>query len=211
MSNYKGIVNNTFDRMYSVHRWCYLDNVFTADELNELNKQFENNNSAFTKGVVVDGEKTVKKQTRVSDIAFFGLDANTEWIFAKLNRAIDELNSRYYNFDLNGYDHFQLTQYNAEELGKYDLHMDMFLGNHMGSNKLCENRKLSLTLLLNDPETDFEGGEFEFVFGGEKPQTVPLKKGTIIVFPSFFLHRVNPVTKGTRRSLVVWVTGPKFK
>jgi PKHD-type hydroxylase len=72
----------------------------------------------------------------------------------------------------------------------------------------AEPRKLSLTLLLND---DFEGGEFQVNDGKEEMAiTVPMNKGRVVLFPSFMIHRVKPVTKGVRKSLVVWVLGPKF-
>ena len=38
-----------------------------------------------------------------------------------------------------------------------------------------------------------------------------LPKGSIVIFPSYIWHRVSPVTKGTRLSLVQWNLGPGFK
>ena len=73
-------------------------------------------------------------------------------------------------------------------------------------------RKLSLTFLLSEPNVDFEGGDFQIVLAQEnQAQTIEMKKGRIIAFPSFVLHRVTPVTKGERKSIVIWVEGPKFK
>ena len=63
-------------------------------------------------------------------------------------------------------------------------------------------------LLLND---DFEGGEFQLNTGNQNtPAILPARKGRSLLFPSFMCHRVTPVTKGKRRSLVVWCLGPKF-
>ena len=63
-----------------------------------------------------------------------------------------------------------------------------------------------------DFEVDFEGGDFQINSGQEKDaESVKMKKGDIIVFPSFMLHRVKPVTKGVRKSIVIWVMGPKFR
>ena len=77
---------------------------------------------------------------------------------------------------------------------------------------MYETRKLSVTFLLNEPGVDFEGGEFEINSGEEKnAESIKMKKGDIIVFPSFMLHRVKPVTKGVRKSIVIWVMGPKFR
>ena len=63
-----------------------------------------------------------------------------------------------------------------------------------------------MTLLLND---DFEGGDFEINLS--QPEKIDVRKGRAIFFPSHILHRVTPVTKGTRKSLVIWVEGPRWK
>ena len=68
-------------------------------------------------------------------------------------------------------------------------------------------RKLSITIILSD-SIEYDGGEFVFEKGGDE---VFKNQGTVIVFPSFIRHRVNPVTKGIRYSLVNWFTGPAFK
>ena len=68
-------------------------------------------------------------------------------------------------------------------------------------------RKISMTLLLSDPK-DFKGGELE-ILGNKK--RVDLKRGHAIFFASFIRHRVKPVTKGNRKSLVMWFGGPPLK
>jgi hypothetical protein len=85
--------------------------------------------------------------------------------------------------------------------GKYEAHVDTF---HMHSN---ETRKLTSIVFLND---DFEGGKFYIQTQKEKVYP-PQAKGTIIVFPAFMLHGVEPVTKGIRYSVVSWLVGPYFK
>jgi PKHD-type hydroxylase len=85
--------------------------------------------------------------------------------------------------------------------------MDMSMGSI--ETNYIEHRKLSLTLALNDT---FKGGEFCINKGKEDNcDSFVVKKGRIVLFPSFMIHKVAPVTMGTRRSLVVWVLGPKFK
>jgi PKHD-type hydroxylase len=79
-------------------------------------------------------------------------------------------------------------------------------------------RKLSVSVLLSDPK-DFKGGEFEFDFRNHDPKDKENKqvakelnkKGSMIVFPSFIWHRVKPVTKGVRYSLVLWYLGHPWK
>jgi PKHD-type hydroxylase len=70
-------------------------------------------------------------------------------------------------------------------------------------------RKLSLILQLSDA-TEYEGGELQLKDSSDHT-AVERKKGHLIAFPSYLLHRVTPVTKGIRRSLVVWISGPAFR
>ncbi len=66
-----------------------------------------------------------------------------------------------------------------------------------------------MVLQLSDPE-EYEGGIFE-LFINKHVRELPKKKGMVALFPSYFMHRVTPVTKGERRSLVLWVSGPPFR
>ena len=87
--------------------------------------------------------------------------------------------------------------------GFYDWHMD----NDVTGKHQPPVRKISMTLLLSDPST-FEGGELEFMSEGK---IAKLKQGQAIFFASWLQHRVKPVTKGERFSLVMWFGGPSFK
>ena len=87
--------------------------------------------------------------------------------------------------------------------GFYDWHMD----NDVQGLRQHPVRKISMTLLLS-PENEFEGGELEFMSNGK---TAKLKQGQAIFFSSWVQHRVKPVTKGERYSLVMWFGGPPFK
>ena len=87
--------------------------------------------------------------------------------------------------------------------GFYEWHMD----NDITGVKQSPVRKISMTLLLSDPST-FEGGELEFM---SKGKTAKLKQGQAIFFASWLQHRVKPVTRGERKSLVMWFGGPSFK
>jgi PKHD-type hydroxylase len=66
-----------------------------------------------------------------------------------------------------------------------------------------------MVLQLTDP-SQYEGGNLQIVTGGD-PLTVRKQRGLVAVFPSYVLHQVTPVTKGSRQSLVAWITGPQFK
>ena len=97
----------------------------------------------------------------------------------------------------------QYTEYHATEGGKYDWHHDI----NWNENGPYD-RKLSLTIQLSDP-SEYEGGFFEFM-EVEQPPEVYRTKGTILIFPSYLQHRVTPVTRGIRRSLVAWFHGPRW-
>ena len=87
--------------------------------------------------------------------------------------------------------------------GFYDWHIDTDVsGKHQPPV-----RKISMTLLLS-PENEFEGGELEFMSKGKRAK---LKQGEAIFFASWLQHRVKPVTRGERKSLVMWFGGPSFK
>jgi len=102
---------------------------------------------------------------------------------------------------------YNITHSNQSEFltydinGKYETHVDTF-------HEHCKDtRKLTVLLFLND---DFEGGKF-YIANGHKRYYPEQKKGTIIVFPSFMPHGVEPITKGIRYSIVAWMLGPYFK
>ena len=87
--------------------------------------------------------------------------------------------------------------------GFYDWHID----NDVSGKHQPPVRKISMTLLLS-PENEFEGGELEFMSKGKRAK---LKQGEAIFFASWLQHRVKPVTRGERKSLVMWFGGPSFK
>lgn len=113
---------------------------------------------------------------------------------------IHKCNDEFYRFRLSEIvENIQYTVYEESVNGHYDWHIDM------GPEKA--NRKLSVVCQLSDP-SEYEGGELQINTG---EIIIPEKeKGTVIIFPSYMLHRVTPVTKGTRRSLVLWIEGPAF-
>ena len=90
----------------------------------------------------------------------------------------------------------------------YDFHQD---STHSPMDYEKETRKLSMTVQLSDPDS-YEGGEFYFYNGNNKEEEPPSQEqGSIIVFDSRMWHRIAPVTKGVRYSLVSWILGPSFQ
>lgn len=128
----------------------------------------------------------------------------TEWIYEKLMSFALNANLELWRFDLSTIrDAIQYTEYDGNEEGGYDWHMDM-------GRFPYSHRKVSITVQLSDPD-DYEGGDLEIWTGGVEPIKAPRQKGAVVVFPSFLMHRVTPVTKGVRKSLVLWVGGNTLK
>jgi len=208
--NYNTIVNNPKERRKSFEYYVYWNDAFTNYELDN----FENICDEYDRErAVVVGEKNKEdcEKVRKSEICFISKNDKTSWIFDRFNQVITNINNQFYGFDLNGYDAFQYTVYDSSIKGKYDWHMDTIMGS-MPDNSFDEIRKLTLVMLLKEPIKDFFGGEFELNLSSEEDSFSPeMHRGTIIVFPSFLLHRVKPVYLGVRKSVVIWVEGPKFR
>jgi len=192
---------NPFDRHNTVYNWSSRDGIFSNEEIEKIN--YEIQKLPEEKGKVVEGKEDLNfRKCTIRWMHESNFDCR--WIFDRIAYHIYDTNNQYFNFDLYGFDSIQCTTYAKKDY--YDWHHDVVVGRHP-TNPLPP-RKLSATILLND---DFKGGEFEFFTGQEKPEIPNLKKGSIIIFPSFVFHRVAPVTKGIRNSLVVWALGPKLK
>lgn len=147
-----------------------------------------------------EGEQLHK--VRKSEIKWIPQNPHFKWIYERLAKLIIEANETLWQFDLTGImDNIQFTVYH-EGGGHYDWHLDI------GPRELSW-RKVSLTIQMSEDQ-DYEGGELEFMRGAS-PIKAPRGKGVVVVFPSYLLHRVTPVTKGTRKSMVLWVGGGRYK
>ena len=141
-----------------------------------------------------------------------------KWIYKEITPVVQQANKdAKWNYDWDRMEQAQFTKYGKGQY--YKWHIDQ-------TNKPFNNpkepfffkkiRKLSLSLLLSHPD-EYEGGDFEFDFSNVEMGTRrhPLKelsgKGSMVIFPSDTFHRVNPVTKGTRYSLVIWCVGDPFR
>jgi len=131
------------------------------------------------------------------------LNSETEWLYNKLGNISRCLNGMHWRYDISGFsEDLQYTRYNDD---------DSFYGWHIDSgqtNSEHPQRKISITLQLSE-SSEYEGGDFQI--RSSKLNTCPKKKGLVIAFPSHSLHQVTPVTKGIRRSLVVWLCGPPLR
>ena len=184
--------------MGTYEMYAYTKDVFTNEEIDAINKSSKSDSYL---GNVDDKKQQLDyRNSTISNL----LSSNEEnnWIFEKITRAVLHINKQFWNYDLNRIETLQYSVYDEGQF--YKRHIDSL---YLSPNN--STRKLSFSILLSDV-SEYEGGEL-MLYANEKPEIPPKEKGTIIFFPSYTLHEVTKVTKGTRRALVGWVTGPAFK
>ena len=146
-------------------------------------------------------EGVIDTEIRTSHISWIPFKKMPE-MYKDIERTMLKTNNNHFGFE--GMQITEMAQYTEyPEGGFYDWHVD----NYDNCQHEPPVRKISMTCLLS-PENEFEGGDLELIKEG---QAVKLKQGQAAFFASFIRHRVAPVTKGIRRSLVMWVGGPPFK
>ena len=144
------------------------------------------------------GTDTKKRVTTISWLPFEEMKP----MYNNLNNFIQAANLNHFGFgNIQITENAQFTEY--PEGGFYDWHMDCDV--NMAHEPPV--RKISMTLLLNDP-LEFEGGDLEIMSPGKSKK---LKQGHAMIFASFLNHRVTPVIRGVRQSLVVWFGGTPFR
>ena len=161
--------------------------------------------------------KNIQRKRR-SDLVWF----NDTWIYKELHPYVHEANRRAgWNFEWDRSESCQFTKYKEGQY--YDWHCDGWDKPYWRENQNDPShgkiRKLSVTVSLSEGGKDYTGGELEFDFRNRDPHqkrnlkvcTEILPQGSVVVFPSFVWHRVKPVTKGVRYSLVCWNLGYPFK
>jgi PKHD-type hydroxylase len=171
----------------------------------------------YDKNKLSENEILDIKKIRNSNIVWL----DESWIYKELHPYINEANKQAgWNFEWSFTEHCQFTKYNLNQY--YDWHCDSHSDPYNKPNTPSHGkiRKLSMTCQLTDG-SEYEGGELEFdyrhynpVMRDESQHKIQCKeilpKGSIVVFPSFVWHRVKPVTKGVRYSLVAWNLGRPF-
>jgi PKHD-type hydroxylase len=168
--------------------------LFSYKECQELISQFKNKIEIGQVGEA-GGVNFEKRRNKVSWLL---KTREYEWVYRRIHRAVTEANSM---FKMNLSDISELIQFSVYEVGDYyNWHID--LGT---KNEICM-RKLSVSVQLSDPG-DYDGGRLEF---DDEYTEDDIRQGTAVIFPSFCRHRVTAVTRGTRYSLVCWVTGQPF-
>lgn len=165
-------------------------------------------------GVVGSNDKD--SQIRKSNISWFRDESwIAKWVIRGARDVIED-----WGWEVSEPEPLQFTMYNAPD-GHYTWHKDTY---DTRQKEITENndiynrqRKVSVVCNITDP-SEYEGGELEIIdptAGPDDDETRIIKiskdRGNVIVFPSFLFHRVTPITRGTRYSLVCWFRGPEFR
>lgn len=178
--------------------FIYYEGLFLPHEINRILDFWQDQK---TIKATISGEEKYNDELRKSSVMFIDNIQENDWIYNKLASLAIKTNNERYWFDLLGFhQELQLTRYSKGDF--FDWHLDFGAGE-------ISARKLSMTVQLSD-EDAYEGGDLQFMVN-QKIVNAPRKKGTIVIFPSFIMHRVTPITKGTRQSIVGWVTGPPYR
>ncbi len=186
-----------------------IEGAFGEIELKRLEKQVEDlpETQALTHGDGQFGSADEDSERKAWEKGL-PFDNDFSWVYSKLQDQIWDINEQTWNFDLLGMLEPAIhLRYKSSEKGKYDFHVDC------GGNAPANYRKMSIIVLLSDPD-DYEGGNVlfqDYLATDENEMVYPKTKGTILFFPSFLRHAVTPVTKGERKSLVLWVHGKPFR
>ena len=178
--------------------YYWFENGFSSQEVDTIiNGSLE---YEFQKAIIVDENNTDK--FRKSNIKWLPYDSKWEWVIDKIMSQVIEANNTIWNFELKSIiDNIQYTEYEGNG-GHYDWHLDIGPGS-------ISHRKISVVIQLSEPN-EYEGGDLQIMTGSEYV-TIPKGKGNVVIFPSFLLHRVVPLTSGNRKSLVLWVGGDHYK
>jgi len=176
--------------------YCFYSGIFTDEEIDNIIKI---GNAEDIINAEVEGKNDGVRNTKISWVP--SNKPQNVWLFQKLTDIIHSANNRYFNFDIDAIENLQYSLYNEGYF--YKNHTDMLV-----NAPRYKVRKLSFSLQLTD-EDEYDGGDLTFL-DNTKLQP-PKSKGTIVLFPSYTLHNVSMVTRGTRKVLVGWVIGPSFK
>jgi len=196
-------MNTTYDwwlNMSELEYYAWFDNVFSDSELDTIESMFDDDK--LITGTTSDTNKE-SLDLRDSKIKFLesSLEEN-KWIFQRLTATVQQANTQFFQFELDRIESLQYTTYKKNQY--YRDHLDLM---YKSSNNAV--RKLSFSVQLSDPDS-YKGGDLLLKISNE-PTSVKRTRGAVIFFPSYILHEVTPVKQGVRKSLVGWVTGPRWK
>ena len=199
--NFNEQQNNNVTPQIPLYDPVYARELFDQQKLNEFLKLTENlKQQPAQVGDGVNG--IVSNEIRRSNVAWIMPENCPTELANFFQNVFLEINKKHFEFHITGSEAFQFTVYDQSYAGTYNWHIDTARIDN-------DVRKLSMSLLLTDP-SEYEGGKL--LLNNQGNIVVAEERlGGAVFFPSWIPHCVTPVTKGTRKSLVIWAHGPKFK
>jgi PKHD-type hydroxylase len=184
--------------------WEYtVNNVLNNSDIEFIEDYVNRNKNLLSKAEIKTASTPIDTEYRRSRIMFL-TDINAfKQIYDKVLKVVHDVNNIHFKYAVSYNEPLQYSVYDSTELGYYNIHCDSTLRNTSGFT-----RKISYSILLTDT-TEFEGGDL-LLHTSKSPINLPLKKGSMVLFPSFSPHSVTPVTKGTRKTIVGWMCGPNL-
>lgn len=199
MKNYWSFERDSHRENVNFTDYYWFKSAFSPQELSSIEKMTEK--LEFQDGKTGEGTDGLTDY-RKSRIKWCPQNQEWAWVYNKLHNYIKEANDIMWKFDLTLIpEQIQYTEYYGTQEGGYEWHMDTGIA-------MQTRRKVSVTVQLSH-EDEYEGGDLEFNVG--RNLVAPRQQGAAVIFPSFYLHRVTPVTKGTRKSFVLWVGGEPYR
>lgn len=195
--------DQTFPGYFSVNKKTAPELAFTEKEcikiLDMLKEAYPN---AASVGGTIDSSK-ISRKIRSAEIYVLDNDLDNRWIYEKIAKIVSFANKYHFDYDITGITHgIQLIEYSSDGdvKGHYDWHTDTGPGEP-------STRKISLTVQLSDPK-DYEDCELLINNHGIEIKAEK-ERGSVHLFPSYMLHKVTPISKGTRYALVIWIHGSR--
>lgn len=185
-------------KTHEYNNYAWHDNIFDNEEINSIIQIGKSLN--IERG---NNDDPNVMNYRRSFVSWIPLNCANSWIYQRLSFHINDMNERFFKFDLEKIEKLQFAYYDSSENGCYNKHIDPL---HWS---MPHNRKLSVVTQLSDP-SEYEGGDL-ILYDRAEGIGIEKKKGMTVFFPSYTLHECTPVTKGKRYVLVAWVHGPPFK
>jgi PKHD-type hydroxylase len=193
--------------MESIYQTRWAPSSIPSDLIEGIVRQCETIKELEKGTIGIQGEEVLDKKIRNSEVAFL---PEHHWIACVMRQVVEQMNIENFKYDLDpGFDQKTVQFGIYGPAGHYVWHKDsdIFAAENRSDLKL---RKLSVTVQLSEPD-DYEGGELQMQGPNGELYECPKERGTVIVFDSRTLHRVRPIKSGVRKSLVGWVTGPRWR
>ena len=171
-------------------------NIFNKNQVKEINKVINSN--------LIDGKDDYASESnKTSDVKFVNFGVIEKYISPFVDFCFTA-NNNFFGFDLHSLTSMKKLNYNIYEKGtEYNWHIDAVPRDTV--------RDIKLTALLNLSEEDYKGGDLVLFRAKEIICTEFNNPGSAIIFPSFTNHKVNKIISGSRNTLAIWMSGPKFR